>query len=140
MSLVVAIVSLVPVVNAGVLPAPLALAGAPGKITLHVQSARTVNPAAGFVHQGDAIASYKWLINVDDTGNPGTLLAQGTESCLPPTAVPGGSSGADPNYADSCPWPSVRTTSGMAPIGRQVPHLGHRGRVQDRRRTLHGQR
>ena len=51
----------------------------PGSIKLHVQSARSVNPGAGFVHKGDPITHYKWLINVDDTGDPGTISNQGTE-------------------------------------------------------------
>src|SRR6478752_4718059 len=110
---------------AGVAPmvvtAPPAAAAPPadtpvGSITLHVQSARSVNPGAGFVHQGDSIAHYHWLINQDDTGDPGTLADQGISSCLPATAS-GGSS--NPDYADSCPWPSVRNTSGFAPIVAQ---------------------
>ncbi|MDT4977644.1 MAG: hypothetical protein QOG98_3402, partial [Pseudonocardiales bacterium] len=88
----------------------------PGSITLHVQSARTVNAGAGFVHKGDPVTKYKWLINVDDTGNPGTAAQQGLNACLPATA-PGGS--ADPQYADTCQWPSTRTTSGVAPIAAQ---------------------
>jgi len=87
-----------------------------GSITLHVQSARSVNSGPGFVHEGDAVTAYKWLINIDDTGNPGTLSNQGTGACLPATAA-GGSS--DPNYADTCQWPSVRNTSGLAPIVAQ---------------------
>ncbi|MCU1659228.1 MAG: pectin lyase-like protein [Pseudonocardiales bacterium] len=88
----------------------------PGRITLHVQSSRSVNSGPGFVHEGDPVTSYKWLINLDDTGNPGTINNQGTSSCLPATAA-GGSS--DPQYADTCQWPSTRTTSGAAPIKAQ---------------------
>jgi hypothetical protein len=88
----------------------------PGSITLHVDSARTVNKDPGFVHQGDPVTKYKWLINLDDTGNPGTAAQPGTSNCLPATA-PGGS--ADPQYADTCPWPSTRPTSGAAPIEAQ---------------------
>ena len=93
---------------------PAALPAAPGAITLHVQSDRSVNTGPGFVHKGDAIANYKWLINADDTGDPGTLTNQGTEKCLPSTA--GAGSSTDPNFADTCPWPSIRNTSGYAPI------------------------
>jgi hypothetical protein len=85
----------------------------PGSITLHVQSARSVNSGPGFVHKGDAVNQYKWLINADDTGNPGTSANPGIDKCLPATA-PGGST--DPLYADTCQWPSTRTTSGLAPI------------------------
>ncbi|HEX3003375.1 MAG TPA: hypothetical protein VHO27_04130, partial [Angustibacter sp.] len=35
----------------------------PGSITLHVQSARSVNTGPGFVHEGDPVTTYKWLIN-----------------------------------------------------------------------------
>ncbi len=90
--------------------APAASAATSGAITLHVQSARSVAPGAGYVHKGDAVTSYKWIINEDDTGNPGTLANQGTSACLP--------SGATYN-ADSCQWPSTRTTSGLAPIVAQ---------------------
>src|SRR3954469_6043901 len=87
--------------------APAAAAG-PGSLTLHVESARSVNSGPGFVHEGDPVPHYKWLINVDDPGNPGTRSSQLIDQCLPATAA-GGS--ADPDYADSCPWPSTRNTS-----------------------------
>ena len=105
--------------------APQAAAAAPdpGSITLHVRSARSVNaavppaapPAPNFVRKGDPITEYKWLINKDDTGDPGTALNQGTEKCLPASAGAGVGS-TDPNYADTCQWPSVRNTAGQAPI------------------------
>ena len=141
-------VALLPVLQAAT--APAAVAAGSGSITLHVESARTVNPAAGFVHVHDAVTSYKWMINADDTGNPGcraTLLPKGpTSACR-----------AAPDYnADLCQWPSTRPTDGVAEIvaqgdqtdleglqgarrhpRRQVPDLGHRRRLQDRRRALH---
>ncbi|MEP7179866.1 MAG: hypothetical protein ABI775_12300, partial [Pseudonocardiales bacterium] len=70
----------------------------------------------GFVHKDDPVTKYKWLINVDDTGNPGTAAQPGINNCLPASA-PGGS--ADPQYADNCQWPSTRPTSGAAPIAAQ---------------------
>ncbi|UQX87375.1 hypothetical protein M6D93_13835 [Jatrophihabitans telluris] len=88
-------------------------ADAPGSITLSVASAKTVG---GVSTVGDPITSYKWIVNLDDTGNPGTISNQGTGQCLPSTAQ-GGST--DPNYADTCQWPSVRVTSGFAPIVAQ---------------------
>ncbi|MEP6855379.1 MAG: hypothetical protein ABJA33_07915, partial [Pedococcus sp.] len=94
-------------------PSVVAAATTPGSITLAVQSARSVRPGAGFVHKGDPIAKYKWLINADDSGDPGTVTNPLTDKCLPGRA-PGGS--ADPNYADTCPWPSTRATSGFAPV------------------------
>ncbi|WP_157557678.1 IPT/TIG domain-containing protein [Intrasporangium oryzae] len=96
--------------------APLAT-GDPGSITLSVKSARSVNPAvAGLPKEGDAVTAYRWMINVDDTGDPGTASSPGYDRCLPARA-PGGSS--DPGYADTCPWPSVRTTSGHSAIVAQ---------------------
>ncbi|HEX3003696.1 MAG TPA: IPT/TIG domain-containing protein, partial [Angustibacter sp.] len=77
----------------------------PGSITLHVQSARSVNTGPGFVHEGDPVTTYKWLINQEDVGNP----QDAPEHCLPGLA-------SDPNFADTCQWPSVRTTPGYAPI------------------------
>ncbi|HEY8652834.1 MAG TPA: hypothetical protein VIL87_07025, partial [Dermatophilaceae bacterium] len=65
---------------------PAAAATAPGSITLTVNSARSVNSGPGFVHQGDPITAYKWLINLDDVGDPGTAANQGTTACLPATA------------------------------------------------------
>jgi hypothetical protein len=93
-----------------------AVAAGPGSLTLHVASARSVNSGPGFVHENDPVPHYKWLINVDDTGDPGTRANQLTDRCLPATA-PGGS--PDANYADTCPWPSTRPTSGFAPIVAQ---------------------
>ncbi|HEV7204220.1 MAG TPA: IPT/TIG domain-containing protein [Jatrophihabitans sp.] len=85
-----------------------------GSITLDVRSARSVNPASGYVHKGDIVnadaaagSKYKWMINVDDTGNPGTAASPGTDTCLP------GGANYDPT---ACQWPSTRVTSGYAPI------------------------
>ena len=79
----------------------------PGSITLQVKSARSLNPtapaAANFAPAGTAITTYKWLINLDDVGDPGTALNQVTEACLPSTAVPGG--GTNPDFADTRQWP-----------------------------------
>jgi hypothetical protein len=104
--------------------AAAAVPPAPGGITLQVMSARSVNTnttatVGRFVQQGDAILKYQWLINLDDVGDPGTATNQGTQACLPASAKDG--SGAiigspDPNFADTCQWPSIRKTSGQAPI------------------------
>ncbi len=75
-----------------------------------------MNNGPGFVHKGDRVANYKWIINQDATGDPGTISNQGIDKCLPATAS-GGST--DANYADTCQWPSVRNTSGFAPIVAQ---------------------
>ncbi len=91
-------------------------AAGPGAITLHVQAARSVGTAAGLVHEGDEVTSYKWIINKDDAGDPGTAAHPLLDKCLPARASGGSSS---PDYADTCPWPSVRNTSGQAPIVAQ---------------------
>src|SRR6476469_8847724 len=119
-TVVVALLAMVAGIPAAALPvvahaAPAAVpaAATPGSITLAVASARTVRPQAGFVHEGDAVTAYKWIVNEDATGNPGTATAPLTDQCLPSRAT-GGST--NPNYADTCPWPSTRRTSGFAPI------------------------
>lgn len=52
------------------------------------------------------IAEYKYLVNVDNTGNPNQPYDAG---CSPD----------DPGYPDSCDWPSIRTVPGAAPIFTQ---------------------
>ncbi len=99
-----------------VAPAAPAAPAAPGTISLAVSSARDVNVGPGFVHEGDPVTAYHWMVNVDDTGDPGTAQAPLLDRCLPQRA-PGGS--PDPDYADTCPWPSVRTTSGHSEIVAQ---------------------
>ncbi|GAA1974470.1 hypothetical protein GCM10009798_39640 [Nocardioides panacihumi] len=95
---------------------PASAATGPGNIKLQVVAARSVGPAAGLIHKGDAVTSYKWIVNEDDTGDPGAASAPLLDRCLPPRAA-GGSSNAD--YADTCPWPSTRQTSGYSPIVAQ---------------------
>lgn len=121
------VASLLPVaaLSASVSPAVAAVttvaaapAAAPvaGAITLKVASARSVGTAPGLTHKDDPITSYHWMINVDDTGDPGTSSAPGLDRCLPSRAA-GGSS--DPDFADSCQWPSIRTTPGYTPVVAQ---------------------
>ncbi len=89
-------------------------APASGAITLAVSSARSVNESVPtLVKKGDPVSHYKWMVNLDDTGNPGTAANPGISSCLPSTATGGSTS---PDYADTCQWPSVRPTSSQAPI------------------------
>ncbi len=87
-----------------------------GAITLSVVSARDVNPANKKIqpNAGAAVTDYQWIINADDTGNPGTAKDPLLTDCLPSTAA--GAHSTDPAYADKCPWPSTRPTSGFAPI------------------------
>jgi len=106
-------------------PCPTTTAADKGCISLKVASARTVGPADA-AHEGDAVTAYQWMINEDSTGDPGTAAAPLLDRCLPSRA-PGGSTkpanpaAGDPTepYADSCPWPSVRPTSGHSKIVAQ---------------------
>src|SRR4051794_30180346 len=50
---------------------PAAAASSTGSVTLSVKSARSVGAAAGLVHLGDPVTDYKWMVNEDDTGDPG---------------------------------------------------------------------
>ncbi|WP_229674885.1 IPT/TIG domain-containing protein [Terrabacter tumescens] len=106
-------------------PCPSTTAAGKGCISLTVTSARDVGPADA-PHKGDAVTAYSWMINEDSTGDPGTAAAPLLDRCLPSRA-PGGSTkpaspaAGDPTepYADSCPWPSVRPTSGHSKIVAQ---------------------
>ena len=75
---------------------------AQGILNLNVVSARTEPPVVA----GDPITEYKYLINVDNTGNPGQDRNAG---CHP----------SDAGYPDSCDWPSIREVPGAAPIYTQ---------------------
>ncbi len=57
-----------------------------------------------------AIPDYKWLINVDNSGNP--LDAE--SDCRPTDPA-----NPDPNYLSLCDWPSVHTIRGSSPIFTQ---------------------
>ena len=107
------VASLLPLATLSTSVAPAAAVDATGSITLAVTSARSVGAAAGLVHQDDPVTEYKWIVNADDTGDPGTSAHQGLDRCLPQRAADGSS---DPDYADTCPWPSTRPTSGFSPI------------------------
>ena len=104
---------------------PSTTAAGQGCISLKVTSARTVGPANA-AHKGDAVSAYQWMINEDSTGDPGTAAAPLLDRCLPSRAPGGSTKPANPTagdptepYADSCPWPSVRPTSGHAKIVAQ---------------------
>jgi len=74
-------------------------------LELSVISARTeVDAPGGPVLKGDPVTEYKYLINVDNTGDP-----TDSEGC----------SVYDAGYPDSCDWPSVREMPGAAPIYTQ---------------------
>ncbi len=95
-------------------PAVAAAAPGPASITLGVQSLRDL---AG-VPAGTPITDYKWMINRDDTGDPGTATNKGTTKCLPQGA-PGGASSATADLAADCPWPSIRKVNGWTEVVAQ---------------------
>jgi hypothetical protein len=109
------LVALLPAVQLARAPKARA-ADTPGSITLAVTSAKSLGT---ITTKGAPVTAYKWLINVDDTGDPGTSANQGTETCLPSNAPQGAPAASATTYADSCKWPSVRNTSGQAPIVAQ---------------------
>ena len=109
MSLV--LVSLAPPVQAGqtvqLQPTVAPQAAATNVLTLNVISARTeLDHPGGPVAKGDPITNYKYIINVDNTGDP-------VQPRIP------GCSPTDPGYPDSCDWPSIREVPGAAPIYTQ---------------------
>ncbi len=67
-------------------------------------SAPDADPVFCGVAAGDPITEYKYLINIDNTGDPNDTA---------------GCSLGDPGYPDSCDWPSVREVPGAAPIYTQ---------------------
>ncbi|MEP7332471.1 MAG: SdrD B-like domain-containing protein [Terracoccus sp.] len=108
-----------PAVVAAVIPAAAPVPKSPGDIKLTVKSARSVNEGVPtLVRKGDPVPTYKWMINADDTGNPGTVSAPLTDQCLPSTAATPGVAVAPANtdLAATCAWPSIRTTSSHSDI------------------------
>ncbi|GAA1892764.1 hypothetical protein [Lapillicoccus jejuensis] len=108
-----------------VAPAAAAAPRTPGSVTLTVLSLKTMagdpsaTPPRPAAVAGQPIGEgYHWMVNEDDTGDPGTAAARGTQACLPHQA-PGGavSSGAD--LVTDCPWPSIRATNGWAKVVAQ---------------------
>ncbi|TKJ30226.1 MAG: hypothetical protein CEE40_05545 [Chloroflexi bacterium B3_Chlor] len=88
-------------------PPPGTLAQTSNTLTLRVESARDEpRHPDGPVLKGDPVTTYRFLINVDNTGDPSHPR----------------SPDCDPNYAAypaNCPWPSIRTQQGYAPIFTQ---------------------
>ncbi len=81
---------------AGPASAVQAQAATTNLLTLNVVDATT----------GIPVGDYKYLINVDNTGDPTQPRGAG---CSP----------SDPGYPDSCNWPSIRAVPGAAPIFTQ---------------------
>ncbi len=105
-------------------PAQAATAAAPGAaqvqaspqaltntVTLSVVAARSEPKAFGGagVTAGDPVAQYRFLINVDNTGDPDQPYAPDCKPTLADGSV-------NPDYPDLCNWPSIHTTAGAAPI------------------------
>jgi hypothetical protein len=117
-SLIVLVAMLATVLAMGVAPtrwnlATPAHAAGSGAIQLRVQSARSVGTGAGFVHKGDAITAYKWLITRDDAGDSN----DSADNCLPPRGrTPAAADSSDVGYTNRCQWPSARYTNGSVPI------------------------
>ena len=78
-------------------------------ITLRVQSARDESRALGGagVAKGDLVTSYRWMINVDNTGT--------TEQRTPGD----GCSPEDPDYPTSCHWTSIAGLASSSPVAAQ---------------------
>jgi len=93
-----------------------------GSISLTVQSLKDMAALAGSprpaVKAGAPISeNYQWMVNLDETGDPGTAANRGIENCLPSTAPGGAVAGTD--LVTTCKWPSIRATNGWAPIVAQ---------------------
>ena len=134
--LVVPFVALVSVVLPAAMGAAPARAATPGSITLTVASARTnadtnQNPDnLPIVHKGDPVATYKWLVTVDDVGNAESKTDAALNACLPygksgtvpgdlaPQAAynPGDGTKAGASAPGACQWPSTRTTPGAVDV------------------------
>jgi uncharacterized repeat protein (TIGR01451 family) len=106
---------LAPVVQATVRPAPAArstaadaLVNPTSTITLDVKAARTEPRALGGdgVNVNDPITTYKWMINLDNTGTTTQRSANPGSGC----------SSQDPGYPDSCHWASVAGLASSAPV------------------------
>ena len=95
---------------------PQAIQAATTSITLKVINARTEPRAFGGagVVAGEVITSpYRFLISVDNTGDPFDAT-----HCFAYTDPPTNTI-RDPLYPDACDWPGVRTIPGWAPIYTQ---------------------
>ena len=88
-----------------------AQAASTGTMTLNVVSAG--NGGAG-VHAGDPITTYKYIINVDNTGTTAPKSPLAGSACDPTT--PGF---VDPLAPTHCPWTSIAGVPGSSPIATQ---------------------
>ncbi len=88
---------------------PAVVAATTNTLTLHVQSARTEPRAFGGagVVAGAAISTYKFIINLDNTGT--TTQRTPADGCSPSSA----------GYPDSCNWSSIAGLASHSPIVTQ---------------------
>jgi hypothetical protein len=92
------------------------------QITLSVASARTEPDAFGGagVLRGDPVTTYKWIINIDNTGDP-----LDAENDCRPTVLDGNGNwitnpdNPDPATLAECQWPSIRGIQSSSPIFTQ---------------------
>ena len=82
-----------------------------GTMTLNVVSAR--DGGAG-VHAGDPITTFKYIVNVDNTGTTSLKSPVAGSACDPTT--PGF---VDPPAPTHCPWTSIAGAPGSSPIATQ---------------------
>jgi hypothetical protein len=103
----------VPIAQAAQAPAIDAAPAAPAAtstVTLRVRAARTEpNADIGPVTAGDAVAHYKWMINLDNTGTTAQRTADPGSGC----------STQDAGYPDSCNWASIAGLRSSAPVVAQ---------------------
>lgn len=116
-SVVATVLAVVAAGFATVLAAPTSPvhAAAPNDLDLSVFSARTEPRAldgAG-VTEGDPVDTYRFIVNVDDTGTTDQHTATGP--CSPDYTPPDGR----PGYPSSCGWTSINAAPDAAPIVAQ---------------------
>jgi hypothetical protein len=94
-----------------VLPVPLVGEATSNTINLGVESAGSGGTDAAAVKAGDAVSSYKFLLQKVERGN---ALDPAT-NCLPPSNDTS-STKYDPNYPNNCQWPGTRDSNTGDPI------------------------
>ncbi len=96
--------------------APQAAPTAPtNTITLAVRAART-EPLAG-VTIGDAVTTYKWMVNEDNTGSTTTRNANPGSDCS--AWLDAAQTSPNPAYPGSCTWTSIAGLASSAPVVAQ---------------------
>ena len=97
------------VFTAGLVPAVSQVTPVLADSTLHLSVISAADSGNYGITKGDAITSFKYIINIDNTGT--------TEQRSP---APGtGCSPQDAGYPDSCNWVSIASTASSSPIYTQ---------------------